>query len=151
MRLELELLGQRERLVEDFEEALFVGALVESVETLVEVGDAVAPRSNHVLLARPIHHERALHAVVVAAVDALQRETDAKLNELSITDRRAAYRRPPHPPATTGQHCVSVVIRVIQTLIGHCSRQNNKCTSPQQQQPHNMSPISLKHRPSLET
>ena len=78
MRLEVELLGQRERLVEELQEALLVDALVQAVDAVTQVLDTGLTRLDDVVGRRDVHHQRALDAVVVAAVDTLQQRVNAK-------------------------------------------------------------------------
>ena len=78
MRLKLELLGQREGLIEELEEALLVGALVKVIDAATETAHTGLARLDDVLGRRSVHHQRALDAVVIAAVDTLQQRVNAK-------------------------------------------------------------------------
>jgi len=68
MRLKLEELGHEERLTEQLDERLFVGALIEVAYSLIQEIQATLTRPQHAVVGRDVQMDGATQMTVVAVV-----------------------------------------------------------------------------------
>jgi len=80
MRLQLEELGQHERLTEQLEERLLVGALIQITYSLIEKIKTTLARLQHTVVGRDVEVNRPAEMTVVAVVHRLQ--TSKQLSSL---------------------------------------------------------------------
>jgi len=80
MRLQLEELGQHERLTEQLEERLLVGALIQITYSLIEKIKTTLARLQHTVVGRDVEVNRPAEMTVVAVVHCLQ--TSKQLSSL---------------------------------------------------------------------